>query len=450
MLPPAVSDTTKDSATLLWGDAGQARLDALGHYRLEVLEPAAARRAIELASARCAIGSDRTNDLVLEDPTVSRFHCELELGSGVATVRDLSSRNGTIVDGVRVLAAFLRVGSVLALGRAQVRFSPLERWSPMALSDRTELVGLVGRSNAMRAVFALLERAAASDVTVLLDGETGTGKSGAARAIHSLSSRKAAPFLTVDCGALPAELLESELFGHRKGSFTGATEDRAGVFEAARGGTVFLDEIGELPLELQPKLLRVLEEGEVKRVGTNVYKPVDVRIVAASNRDLREEVNAGRFRTDLFYRVAVVRLSLPPLRKRPDDVEPIATALLRSLGADPSRTPALFAPELMARLRAAAWPGNVRELRNHLERCLVFEDAAHPLADDLPNEPLASSADPRLSFANARRAAIAAFEREYVARLVEHHGGNVGRAAEAAGVDRAYLYRLLRRHAPKG
>jgi DNA-binding NtrC family response regulator len=400
-----VTDTTRDGATQLWGDAAQARVDALGHFRLEVLEPPAARRVVELASARCSIGSHATNDLVVDDATVSRFHCELELGGGAATVRDLASRNGTVVDGVRVLSAFLRVGSVLALGRAQIRFSPLERWSAMALSERTELVELVGHSNAMRGVFALLERAAASDVTVLLDGETGTGKSGAARALHSLSSRRAAPFLTVDCGALPPDLLESELFGHRKGSFTGATEDRAGVFEAARGGTVFLDEIGELPLELQPKLLRVLEEGEVKRLGTNVYKPVDVRIVTASNRDLREEVNAGRFRPDLFYRVAVVRIPLPPLRKRPEDVEPIATKLLRGFGADPARTPALFAPAFMGRLRAAAWPGNVRELRNHLERCLVFQDAALPLALDLPAEG-APSPDPTRTFDRGVRAGL--------------------------------------------
>src|ERR1019366_9911185 len=204
---------------------------------------------------------------------------EIHVERGTARVRDLESRNGTMLDGVVVRDAYLRAGSVLQLGRVSLRFRPSDRSTPLPLSSRTELGALVGRSAAMRACFAVLERAAASDAVLLMEGETGTGKSQAARAVHRLSARSGGPFLTVDCGAIPANLVESELFGHRRGAFTGAVEDRAGVFEAADGGTVFLDEIGELPLDVQPKLLKALEDREVRRVGTNNYRPIDVRVV---------------------------------------------------------------------------------------------------------------------------------------------------------------------------
>jgi transcriptional regulator with PAS, ATPase and Fis domain len=255
----------------------------------------------------------------------------------------------------------------------------------------------------------------------------------------------------VDCGAIPANLVESELFGHRRGAFTGAVEDREGVLEAAEGGTVFLDEIGELPLDVQPKLLKALEDGEIRRVGTNAYKPVDVRIIAASNRDLRAAVNAGRFRADLYYRLAVVRLTLPPLRQRPEDIGPIAERILEGLGAPAAARVALLTKDFVARLEGAAWPGNARELRNHLERCLVFDDALEPgsadgegVSGDLAAP--APAVDARVPYAEARRRAIEGFELAYVQALLELHGGNVTRAADAAGLDRAYVYRLIRKH----
>jgi len=329
------------------------------------------------------------------------------------------------------------------MGTAQLRFHPAERTTPLALSPRTELAGLVGRSVAMRACFALLERAAASDATILLEGETGTGKSKAARAVHQLGARANGPFVTVDCGALPATLLESELFGHRKGAFTGAVEDRVGVLEAAQEGTVFLDEVGELPLDLQPKLLKALEDREVRRVGTNAYRPIDVRLIAATNRELRAEVNIGRFRADLFYRLAVVRVTIPPLRQRPEDIAPITQSLLATLGATPEAA-ALCTPEFVRRLEVSSWPGNVRELRNHLERCLVFNDALPPTADQVDTP--ASVVDARLPYAESRRRALDSFERAYVNALLDAHGGNVAQSADAAGLDRAYLYKLMRRH----
>ncbi len=436
--------------TQLWTTRGDPREATVRHFFLDLFDGETTRQTFENTAPRCSVGSGTGNDVILDDPTVSRFHCEIQTDGSGARILDLSSRNGTLLDGVLVRDAYLRAGSVLQLGRVSLRFRPAEHRTPLPVSSRTELAGLVGRSVAMRACFAIIERAAASDVVVLVEGETGTGKSRAARAVHQLSARSAAPFLTVDCGAIPANLLETELFGHRKGAFTGAIEDRVGVFEGAEGGTVFLDEIGELPLDVQPKLLKAIEDREVRRVGTNQYRPVDVRLIAASNRDLRAEVNAGRFRADLFYRLAVVRLTLPPLRQRPDDIAPIAERLLGSLGAPAEDTANLLSPAFLARLEASSWPGNVRELRNHLERCLVFHDAMVPVHEvtdaESEGDRGAPRIDPRSSYTDARRRALDGFERAYVKALLELHGGNVSRAAEAAELDRAYLYKLMRRH----
>ncbi len=439
--PSEAPDSLRATDTELWRPTAEA--PSLRHFVLEIVDGEIARRSLESAQ-RCSIGSHPSNDFVVDDPTVSRFHCEIQIEGSGARVRDLDSRNGTLVDGVVVRDAFLRAGSLLKLGRVSLRFQPAERSTVLPISSRTELMGLVGTSVAMRACFALLERAAASDVTLLLEGETGTGKSKAARAVHQLGARSGSPFLTVDCGAVPTNLIESELFGHRKGAFTGAVEDRVGVFEAAEGGTVFLDEIGELPLDLQPKLLKAIEDREVRRVGTNAYRPIDVRLIAASNRDLRAEVNAGRFRADLFYRLAVVRVTIPALRHRPEDIAPITEKLLHALGAPPETSATLRTAAFIARLQAASWPGNVRELRNHLERCLVFNDALQPSAEDANVSPPA--VDASVPYAEARRRALDAFERAYLASLLELHGGNVQRAAEAAELDRAYVYKLLRRH----
>jgi two-component system, NtrC family, response regulator GlrR len=416
-------------------------------FRLTVLEGPAVGTVWESGADTCSIGSHPSNDLVLDEETVSRFHCEVRIGKDGARVKDLDSLNGVIVDGVQVVEAFLRGGSLLRLGRAAVRFDFSPERNKLPLSEATRLGSLVGTSVAMRTCFARMERAAGSDATVLLEGETGTGKSQAAQAIHMASARRDKPFLIVDCGAIPANLLESELFGHEKGAFTGAAVRRIGAFEEAQGGTVFLDEIGEVPLELQAKLLRVLEERQIRRLGSNVHVPVDVRIVAATHRDLRAEVNAGKFRADLFFRLAVVRICLPSLRERPEDIPIIAEQLLSSVGADPERLGPLRTPDFMERLRQFAWPGNVRELRNYLERCLVFEDAM-PLSEedgdgtawDVPSSLSA------LPYPEARQRAISEFERRYLQTLLERHEGKVAEAAAAAQMDRVYFYRLMRRH----
>jgi DNA-binding NtrC family response regulator len=320
-----------------------------------------------------------------------------------------------------------------------LRVSLGEECAPPPLSDRTELGPLVGRSAPMRAAFAFLEKAAPTDATVLIEGETGTGKEGAAEALHAGSARRDRPLVVVDCAAIPANLMESELFGHTRGSFTGANADRVGAFEEADGGTVFLDEIGELPLELQPKLLRVLERKEIRRIGANTSTKLDVRVVAATHRDLRAAVNHHAFRADLYFRLSVVRIALPPLRERPEDIPLLVERLLQRMGARPDVVAALTAVDFVTGLQRATWPGNVRELRNFLERCVVFQERL-PL-----DEPHRDAAAPR-TYSEARQQAIDAFERGYLEKLMSHHGGKVAAAAQAAGVGRAHLYRLLHKH----
>jgi two-component system response regulator GlrR len=411
-------------------------------FRLTILEGPDVGRSRESRSDRCSIGHQALNDLVVEDATVSRFHCEVVIDAGRARVRDLGSRNGTIVDGVPVVEAFLRDGSKLRLGQVLVSFDLGEKTSQIRLADRTELGGLVGQSTAMRACFALIERAAETEVTLLLEGETGTGKSAAAEAIHEASARRQGPFVVVDCAAIPAALLESELFGHEKGAFTGATERRRGAFAEADGGTLFLDEIGELPIDLQPKLLRALEQREIRRVGANTYEPIDVRLIAATHRDLRVEVNAARFRSDLFFRLAVVRIPVPALRQRTEDIPLLVERILTTGRHTGPGVAALRDPGHVAELQRASWPGNVRELRNYVERCVFYRGAMPP-----PDEPLAAAGaiDLDQPFSEARRAALEAFERAYLARLLERHGGRMKETADAAGINRVHLYKVLRR-----
>ncbi|HEX4460941.1 MAG TPA: sigma 54-interacting transcriptional regulator [Polyangia bacterium] len=430
---------------------GNAKLPpgAVRRFRLTIVEGPKAGLSWESSSDRCSIGFHPSNDLVVEDATVSRFHCEVRIGEDGAHVRDLDSRNGTVLDGVRVSDAHLRGGSLLKMGRVGLRFEFSSESNRLPVSVGNTFGNLVGTSVAIRTAFALLERAAASDVTVLLEGETGTGKGVAAEAIHKASTRRDKPFLVVDCGAIPPNLLESELFGHEKGSFTGAVSRRVGAFEEASGGTIFLDEIGELAQDLQPKLLRVLESKEFRRVGGNAMNKTDVRVVAATNRDLRNEVNAGRFRSDLYFRLAVVKTSIPPLRERPEDIPITVDQILRTLGAEPAQTQPLRTPDFFAALAHSAWPGNVRELRNYLERCLVFQEAL-PVSTESPANPASMpGVDPKLAYAEARRRALDGFERGYAEALLREHGGKVAQAAAAAGMDRVYLYRILRRHGIK-
>ena len=402
------------------------------------------------------VGTAEGADLVLEDRTVSRFHCELAIRDGCVHVRDLGSRNGTAVDGVVVIEALLRDGATIALGKSKLRFAVDADRVEVPLHPAERFGPLVARSAPMRAAFHALGRAAASEATVLLRGETGTGKELAAEAIHRESRRREAPMIVIDCAALPPQLLESELFGHEKGAFSGADVQRSGAFEEAQGGTIFLDEIGELPLELQPKLLRVLERREIRRVGSSRMFPVDVRIVAATNRDLRAEVNVGRFRADLFFRLAVLEVVLPPLRDRPEDIPLLVERFLEEAGlSDRPEAAELSSRAFLEALAQHTWPGNVRELRNHLQRRLAldeevpFDDTRLP-APARPAPPGASPVvDVRLPLRKAREAWQTELDRRYLEELLRACGGNVARAARQAGLDRVHFYRLLWKHGLK-
>ena len=396
------------------------------------------------AGDKMVIGTHPSADLVLNDRTLSRFHCEITVAEGRAFVRDLGSKNGTVVDGVPILHAPLRNGSVLTLGQTRVRFELAADHVKVPLSGRGRFGSMVGESRAMRAVFSLCERASQSEMTVLLQGDTGTGKDVAAESIHQESARREGPFVVVDCGAIAANLIESELFGHEQGAFTGADKLRIGAFEAANGGTLFLDEIGELSRELQPKLLRVLEERQVQRIGSHRTTPVDVRVIAATNRNLRREVNEGRFRPDLFFRLAVLEISLPALRDRVEDLPGLVEEFLSRADAARLGVPdRLRTDEFHARLARHSWPGNIRELRNYLERCLVM-DAELPFVPEVPpgDQP---KIDPGQPLRMARERWVRYFERKYLEAILAANHGNVSAAARAARVDRVHFYRLLDR-----
>jgi len=396
---------------------------------------------------RVVIGVSPKADFVLSDKTVSRFHCEVAIEGERVVIRDLESGNGTFVNGTSILHAHLIAGSRLTLGHTEIEFGVASEPMELELSSENRFGSMVGESTAMRAGFALLERAARTDATLLLTGETGTGKEVAAESVHERSARKRGPFVVVDCGAIPARLMESELFGHEKGAFTGAISARPGAFEAAHGGTIFLDEVGELESELQPKLLRVLERRHVKRVGATQYVPVDVRVIAATNRNLHAEVNAKRFRSDLYYRLAVIEVRLPSLRERREDLPLLVEHILSSLGASDRKEAHMLRTEACrVALARHPWPGNVRELRNYVERALALADFRVLSADAsaLPaSEPeLPQGADLR----TARESMLRDFERKYLENLLSQHAGNVSAAARSAGIDRKYFYKLLWRN----
>jgi DNA-binding NtrC family response regulator len=421
-------------------------------FRLHLVpEDGAAPKTWDALAPRCTLGSNAKNDVALTDRAVSRFHAEIRVEADGVRICDLGSRNGTIVDGVPITDAWLREGSTIRLGRTTLRVGLDDSRATLRLSTSTKFGGLVGASVAMRATFLKLERAAGTDATVLLTGETGTGKEEAAQGIHDTSERAEGPFIVVDCGNVAASLVESELFGHERGAFTGADRARAGAFEAAHGGTIFLDELGELPLDLQPTLLRVLERRRVRRVGSNEERPVDVRVIAATNRDLRAAVNAGTFREDLYYRLAVVEIDLPPLRARPEDLPMLVDTLLERLDPD-SKATWVDREALLARIGAAAWPGNVRQLRNYVARSIALGEAP-ALGAPSPGGARAASAPVVIatgSYEEARRHALDAFEKDFATALLERFDGNVSEAARSAGLNRTYLHRILRRHGIRG
>ena len=404
---------------------------------------------VQLGSEIARIGTADGNDLVLADRTVSRFHCEISVRGNTIVIRDCGSTNGTLIDGVRVREAEIPPGTLVRIGGSAFRVELGEEPAFVEVSGRSAFGELVGSSVEMRRVYAILERLALTDATVLVQGETGTGKDVLARSLHAASRRADRPFVAVDCGAIPEHLVESELFGHVKGAFTGATSDRRGVFEEADGGTLFLDEIGEMPLALQPKLLRAIESRSIRRVGGTGARTVDVRIIAATNRALASSINDGSFREDLYYRLAVVEVRLPPLRARRDDIPVLAAHFLQMFGGD-GALPAEFVAGLVGR----GWPGNVRELRNYIERSVSLGTIAPrpaapagpaPAAGPLPPDSIERFVALHLPLKEARRAWTESFELVYVRAMLKLVGGNVTRAAERAGVSRRFLQRMLGR-----
>ena len=405
------------------------------------------------------IGSRGECEVLLRDTTVSRSHAEIVRVKEGTLLRDLGSTNGTFVGSVRVREVYLAPDTRFRVGKTDLVYSPADEIIEVQPSKADRFEELVGRGYAMREVFGVLERVAPTDLTVLVTGATGTGKELVSRALHNRSTRRTRPFVVFDCGAAPETLVESELFGHERGAFTGAVAAREGLFEVAHGGTIFIDEIGELPIELQPKLLRVLEQREVRRIGSARPRVIDVRVIAATNRNLREEVAAGRFREDLYYRLAVVEIELPPLRDRVEDLPVLVEHLLHR--SESARVVSGMAPEVWALFEAYHWPGNVRELKNVIERAAPFCDGPLITLNALPEAlrgasavaagvraPLPSPGEvpSNLPFKDAKDSLIEAFEKQYLVDLIERHDGNVSRAARTAGMDRKSITRLLKKH----
>ncbi|MBX3229669.1 MAG: sigma 54-interacting transcriptional regulator [Labilithrix sp.] len=401
----------------------------------------------------CRIGSHVSNDVVVEDPTVSRFHCRIARGRSGWTVVDSGSTNGTRINGVKVLSAELEDEGVISLGDSILRVRPDGRRVLPEVPVLPSFGALVGGSGAMQRLFDILERVASSEIDVLIQGESGTGKELVATEVVQRSPRGGGPLVVVDCGALSPSLVESELFGHVRGAFTGADRDREGAFEAADGGTVFLDEIGELPLELQPKLLRALESREVRRVGQTRTIDVDVRVIAATHRDLEREVNRGRFREDLYYRLAKVAVRIPPLRDRLEDVPALVRSFLAAMGARDvdGVVSTVFPSDVLAQMQSYEWPGNVRELRNYIERRTVLGDVLPPrrvaeAAHERAPSSRPSEDEPALPFRAAKERAVEQFERSYIEPLLERAQGNVSKAAREARMDRMYLHQLAQKY----
>jgi two-component system response regulator HydG len=418
---------------------------------------------------RVLVGQSPTCALRLADREVSRRHIALECQGGGVRLVDLGSTNGTTVNGLTVYEAALRgeesivIGATtLMLRRIEAPPTPATVFGPDAPLMRFGRV--LGESPEMRRLYPLCARVAASRVPVVLEGDTGTGKEVLAESIHEASPLAGGPFVVFDCTTVAPTLVESALFGHERGAFTGAAQTHLGVFEEADGGTLLIDEVGDLDIALQAKLLRALERGEIRRVGGRAWIKVQVRVIAATRRDLDQEVQAGRFRDDLFFRIAVTRIELPPLRRRPTDIPLLVRHFWREL--DGTGQP----PDVLVdRFMKHTWPGNVRELANAVARHIALgdlamaPDAAHfggtatsgpnkgSSSEDQGSSDLVSSVLEReLPLARARAIVVDEFERRYVERVLRRHNGSVTQAAQASGLARRYFQILRAKKLPRG
>ncbi len=429
--------------------------------RIVVVEGPDRGKDLVIDRERITIGRSVICDMALADKAVSGTHFEVVAEEQGFVLRDLDSTNGTYCSDMRIREVWIKPGSMIRVGQSHLRFEPVQGTVDIDLSNEDRFHELIGKSVRMREIFATLAKVGPTELTVLIRGETGTGKELVARAIHAASRRHASPLVVQDCSSIPKDLIESTLFGHERGAFTGATDRHRGSFEQAEGGTIFLDELGELDLALQPKLLRVLENREIKRVGGDRTMPVNVRVVAATNRDLRQMVNEGTFREDLYYRLSVVTIELPPLRQRPEDVPLLTEQFLQDVAARrwPGEHRAFtVSPEAMVRLCAYPWPGNIRELKNTVERAGSLADGMELGVRDLM--PSSQKTPPQvlpggnaeafvtegLPFKEAKQRVLDAFEANYLKVLLDQHGGNITRSANAAGLTRYHLRELAKRY----
>jgi len=443
---------------LLTDDASGVLVERM--FRLRVISGPDQGKEHVLDEGTTMVGTHADNDLVLTDATVSRYHLEIRVRRDGIEIRDLDTTNGTKHGGARVGQVVLTGPARLRLGKhTEMDVEPvdtnvdLDTWKDDRFGD------VLGTTVPMKRLFSLLSKAAPTEATIMLQGETGTGKEAIAEAVHRASKRAKGPFVVVDCGSIPHELIASELFGHARGSFTGASGDKQGLIEAANQGTLFLDEIGELALDLQPQLLRVLDRRQVRRVGETHAVDVDIRVIAATHRDLRAMVRAGQFREDLYYRLAVVATYVPPLRERKQDIPALAAWFADKMG----RGGWAHSPTLLEQLDRHDWPGNVRELRNVVERALSLGHSGASLLTELTDSgsrPAVSEEDldrssgrpstplPMLDlpFKEAKAALVEGFERDYLTALLARHRGNISRAAAEAGIDRNYIHRLVKKY----
>ena len=419
-------------------------------YNLQVLGQGGpeTRPTVALGARPVVVGAHSSCDLILVDPQVSRRHAELAVVPEGIRIKDLGSTNGTWWQGTKVGEAVVPAGATVQFGATPVRIAAAEALS-LPPSQHDHFGTMAGKSVAMRELFAVLEMAAPTEATVLIEGESGTGKELAARAIHEASERAKGPFIVVDCSAIAENLVDSHLFGHVRGAFTGADRERKGAFVEASGGTLFLDELGELPLAAQAKLLRVLEAQTVQPVGADRPVQVDTRVVAATHRDLSRMVAAKEFRFDLFYRLAVVHVALPPLRERLEDLPHLIATFYRGRNVDPGPIDG----DNLERMRRHAWPGNVRELRNVLDRAWAmsgpnakFRDLRLWLDPNAAQPQLSEVVDTALPFKEAKERWNDHFERRYVAMVFTSNANNVTRAAEHAGLSRRHFRELLYKH----
>lgn len=416
-------------------------------------------KKLTLNRDRLSIGKREGNDILIQDKTVSRKHCEIVYESDSFLLRDCDSTNGTFLNGSKVKEAYLSPADVIKLGNTQLEFIVFDEKVSIEPSEKEIFGAMVGKSRKMRQIFAILEKISKTHASVIIEGETGTGKDLVAKAIHEHSTRRSHPFLVFDCTGVAPNLIESELFGHEKGAFTGAIRSRPGIFEGAKGGTVFLDELGELPIDLQPKLLRALENREVRRVGANTATKIDVRVISATNRNLKQEIQGGKFREDLYYRMSVVKISLPPLRDRPEDIPLIIERLLTTQTYN--KTPTGFKvirveDDALKLLQRYPWPGNVRELANILERACSFVEGETIRRGDLEfvfseiddaeerTENMRINTD--IPFKEAKQEIVERFEKEYLEELLKKHNYNLSKASREAKVDRKHIRNLLKKY----